>query len=246
MTDYVVFFTGLTFLLAGMVKGVVGMGLPTIAMGLLAEVMPPAEAAALLLIPSLVTNIWQLAAGRHCLSLARRMSLLLLGICIGTWAGSGLLAQDSRAGAAAALGATLLAYGVLGLAKIKLAVPLAWQPWLSGPIGAATGLVTAATGVFVIPAVPYLGALGLDRDDLVQALGLCFTVSTLALGGSLFFSGAVPESRLGISLLALLPAAIGLIAGQQLRRHLDAATFRLCFFLALLGLGADLLIRHLA
>ena len=52
-----------TFLLAGLVKGVIGLGLPTIAMGLLAIVLPPAQAAALLVVPSFVTNVWQLAFG---------------------------------------------------------------------------------------------------------------------------------------------------------------------------------------
>src|SRR3546814_5359652 len=47
------------FLLAGVVKGVVGLGLPTISMALLALFMPPAPAAALLVVPSLITNLWQ-------------------------------------------------------------------------------------------------------------------------------------------------------------------------------------------
>ena len=53
----------ITFLLAGIVKGVTGMGLPTLAMGLLGAVMPPVTAASLLIVPSFVTNIWQLFAG---------------------------------------------------------------------------------------------------------------------------------------------------------------------------------------
>ncbi|RUZ51274.1 sulfite exporter TauE/SafE family protein, partial [Mesorhizobium sp. M7A.F.Ca.CA.004.05.2.1] len=59
----VIAWIGAVFLAAGFVKGVVGMGLPTVAMGLLAVTMPPAQAAALLLSPSLVTNLWQLFTG---------------------------------------------------------------------------------------------------------------------------------------------------------------------------------------
>ena len=62
---------GATFLLAGLVKGVIGMGLPTVAMGLLALALPPAEAAAILVVPSLVTNVWQLLAGPRFAALAR-------------------------------------------------------------------------------------------------------------------------------------------------------------------------------
>jgi uncharacterized membrane protein YfcA len=49
----------LAFLLAGFVKGVIGLGLPTVSMGLLTLVMAPAKAASLLIVPSFVTNVWQ-------------------------------------------------------------------------------------------------------------------------------------------------------------------------------------------
>ena len=236
-------YTLLTFLLAGLVKGVIGMGLPTIAIGLLAKIMAPAEAAALLIVPSLVTNVWQLLAGPSCLALVKRLWPMLLGIAAGTWAGSGLLTQDMGGRASLTLGIVLVAYAILGLTKIKLAVPRAWEPWLALPIGAATGALAGATGVFVIPAVPYLGALGLEKDDLVQALGLSFTVSTLALAGSLFSGGVFHESVAGTSLLALAPSVLGMVAGQRLRDRIKPVTFRLCFFLGLLGLGLDQLLR---
>lgn len=235
----IMIFILLTFLLAGLVKGVIGMGLPTIAVGLLAVVMPPAEAAALLILPSLVTNVWQLLAGPSCRSLLHRLWPMLLGIAAGTWAGSGLLAHDASGRASLTLGSVLVAYAVLGLAQVKLAIPRAWEAWLALPIGAATGVLTGATGVFVIPAVPYLGALGFEKDDLVQALGLSFTVSTLVLAGSLFSDGILQASLAGRSLLALLPALLGMVLGQWLRDRAKPATFRFCFFLGLLGLGID-------
>ncbi|MBM0207112.1 hypothetical protein JNW90_32035 [Micromonospora sp. STR1s_5] len=63
----------LAFLLAGLVKGVIGLGLPTVAIGVLSLAMSPAQAAALLVVPSLVTNIWQLAAGSRLLPLTARL-----------------------------------------------------------------------------------------------------------------------------------------------------------------------------
>ena len=81
-------FASLAFALAGLVKGVIGLGLPTVAIGLLALMMAPAQAAALLVVPAFVTNVWQAAGGRFA-ALFRRMWPLLLGICAGTWAGAG-------------------------------------------------------------------------------------------------------------------------------------------------------------
>ena len=235
------------FLLAGMVKGVIGLGLPTVAMGLLGLLMPPAEAAALLLVPSLVTNVWQLLAGPRFGALLRRLWGMKLGVCAGTWAGSGLIAGGVATHlATAALGAALLLYAATGVAKPRLRVPPGAERWAGPVAGAATGLVTGATGVFVVPAVPYLGALGLGRDDLVQALGLSFTVSTLALAAGLAWHGALPMQAAGASLLALAPALAGMALGGWLRARVRPETFRLCFFLGLLALGAELVWRGLA
>ena len=79
----------LTFLIAGVVKGVIGLGLPTVSMGLLSLVMAPAKAASLLIVPSFVTNVWQLAAGPSFGRLARRLWPMLAGVVVGTLAGTG-------------------------------------------------------------------------------------------------------------------------------------------------------------
>ncbi len=248
MTDFlphILLITG-TFLLAGLVKGVIGLGLPTVAMGLLGLAMPPAYAAALLLVPSLVTNLWQLLAGPRFGALFWRLWGMMLGIVAGTLAGSGLITGAAAPAAAAALGAALALYAVVGLAKLRLRVPPMSERWAGPLVGAATGLVTGATGVFVIPAVPYLGSLGLERDDLVQALGLSFTASTLALAAGLAWHGALPLQAAGISLLALVPALAGMALGGWLRARVRPETFRLCFFVGLLALGSELVWRGLA
>ena len=246
MTDpLLLLLIALTFVLAGFVKGVVGLGMPTVAMGLLGLAMAPAQAAALLVVPSLVTNLWQLFAGPRFGGLLRRLWPMMLAIGIGTWAGAGLLAGDGSGWAATALGVALVLYALVGLAGPRLPVPRRAEPWLSPLIGAATGLVTAATGVFVIPAVPYLQALGLEKEDLIQALGLSFTVSTIALAAGLAGHGAFPLATAGVSLLALAPALAGMAAGQWLRLRVRPELFRRWFFLGLLALGLDLALRPL-
>jgi uncharacterized membrane protein YfcA len=234
-----------TFILAGLVKGVSGFGLPTVAMGLLGLAMPPVEAAALLLVPSLVTNVWQLLAGPRFGALLRRLWGMMLGVVAGTLVGSGLIASAAGHAATAALGGALALYGVVGLLKPRLRVPAAAEPWAGPLVGAATGLVTGATGVFVVPAVPYLGSLGLERDDLVQALGLSFTISTLSLAAGLAWHGALPMGASGASFLALVPALAGMVLGGYLRVRVRPETFRLCFFAGLLALGGELLWRGL-
>jgi uncharacterized protein len=234
----------LTFVVAGFVKGVIGLGLPTVAMGLLAVVMTPAQAAALLVAPSLLTNVWQ-AMGPELAPLTRRLWPMLLGICVGVWAGGGLLTADGGARASIGLGAVLALYGLLGLTSVEFSVPVRLEPWLSPLSGAVTGVVTAATGVYMIPSAPYLQAIGLKKDALVQAFGLSFTVSTLALAASLVRDGALQISVAGASLLALAPALLGMVLGQWVRARVRSETFRICFFVGSLLLGAHLMLRTL-
>lgn len=235
----------LTFILAGTVKGTTGLGLPTVTMGILGLFMAPADAAALVIVPSLITNIWQFAAGPERRALVLRAWPLLLPMAFVTWAAAGLLMGSHAAGAATALGAVLMVYAGVGLARIRLIVTKKLEPWLSPLVGALTGVVTGATGVFVIPAGPYFEALGLEKEQLIQALGLSFTVSTLALAAGLASRGAFHLTAAGLSVLCTAPALAGVFVGQWIRARVDAATFRRLFFLGLLLLGADLVARSL-
>jgi uncharacterized membrane protein YfcA len=234
------------YLLAGFVKGVIGMGLPTVAMGLLAAVMSPAQAAAILIAPSLATNIWQMVAGPYLLALVRRLGAMLLGLFVGAWLGNGILTGENAKPAAIGLGVVLIAYALIGLSKVKFSVPRASEIWLAPIVGVVTGIVMAATGVFVIPALPYLQAIGFDKDELVQALGLHFTVSTVALALILWDGGAFDISLGTLSLFAIAPAVIGMYAGQRMRARISAESFRVFLYVGLLALGALLVVRNLA
>lgn len=229
------------FALAGLVKGVVGLGLPTISMALLALFMAPAEAAALLIVPSLVTNVWQIRPWITLYPLFRRLSTMQLGVCLGTLAGAWVLGAPAGAWAMVSLGITLIGYSVWGLAGAKFSVRSSSEKWLGPVVGALTGWVTAATGVFVIPAVPYLQALGLKRDELIRAMGISFTVSTVALAVGLFFNARYPVTALGASMLMLLPALGGMYLGQILRQRLSPEIFRKCFLGSLIALGIHMI-----
>lgn len=229
------------FAMAGLVKGLVGLGLPTVSMALLALMMTPAEAAALLVIPSLVTNLWQMGSWRTLPPLLSRLGPMQAGVFAGTLAGAWFLGAPAGAWATISLGAALAGYATWSLAARPWSITAAGESWLGPLVGAATGWVTAATGVFVIPAVPYLQALGLQPRELVRALGLSFTVSTVALGLGLLLNGRYPAAAVGTSALLLVPAIAGMAAGDRLRRKLSAQRFRQCLLASLFLLGAYLI-----
>lgn len=237
---------GLAFLLAGFVKGMIGMGLPTVALGLLALVMTPAQGAALIILPSILTNAWQLVAGVHFMKLVRRLWTFLIGICLGVWAGYGLMSGPHAAFATTALGMTLVVYALLGLFSVKFSVSPRAEPWLSPVIGAMTGVVGAATGgVFSVPAIPYLQALGLKRDELIQGLGIFFSIATLALAINLIRDGSLQFSVAATSILAFAAALVGMFLGTWVRKLASPEVFRICFLVGMLLLGAHLASRGL-
>jgi len=231
------------FLLAGFVKGAIGLGLPTVSIGLLGLLMAPAQAAAILVVPSLVTNVWQALAGGSFWELVRRLWPVFAGICAGTFIGAVLLPHDDSGRATIWLGLALSLYAGLGLVNVNFKVPRRSETWLGLIMGAATGAIMVVTGIFVIPGTPYVQSMQLDRDKLVQALGLSFTVSTITLALALAHAGQIHTSIAGPSLVALAGSLVGMVLGQLVRGRVRAETFRLWFFIGLLLLGVHLALR---
>lgn len=229
--------------LAGFVKGVVGLGLPTVTLALLTATLGIEAAMALMLLPSLVTNLWQAVTGGALAELLRRLWPFLLALAVGTLLASGAPTVFAASTLAALLGVTTALYGAVGLATPPWPQPGRLEPPLGPAMGLATGILTGMTGSFVMPAVPWLQALRLPRDRLVQAMGLTFLVATLALAAGLGGRGLVPERLAWLSALAVLPALAGMEIGRRVRGSLSERRFRQCLFAALLALGLWILLR---
>ncbi|MEG0975470.1 MAG: sulfite exporter TauE/SafE family protein [Comamonas sp.] len=236
------------FALAGLVKGVVGLGLPTVSMALLSIWVSPAMAAAWLVVPSMVTNLWQLRPWKQLRPLLRQLAPMQIGVVLGTLWGArqfGALASEQ---AHRLLGAALVAYALWGLwgrsaATAERPAPGVASVWVGAIVGVLTGVVTALTGVFVVPAVPYLQSLQLGKEALIQAMGLSFSVSTMVLAISLQQQGGMGAAQWGVSLLWLLPALAGMWLGERLRGTLSPVMFKRCLFGSLLLLGSYMLLR---
>lgn len=232
-----------TFFAAGVVKGVTGMGLPTVAMGVLGALISPLAAVSLLIVPSFVTNVWQLLAGPSFGLILRRLWPMMAAIIAGTVLGSAWITGGDTSMTTPVLGAALVTYALYTLLARQISIARRSEPWLSPVIGVVTGLVTGGTGVFVIPAVPYIQALGFSKDDLVQALGLSFTVSTIALALGLGAHGAFQADNLTLSALAVIPALTGMWSGQHVRNRISPQAFRRGFLVCLLLLGSEMMVR---
>lgn len=230
-------------LAAGAVKGVLGLGLPTISVGLLGLAMPPMQAAALIVLPTFLTNVWQAVAGPSLKRTLVRFWPLQLGILAGTWLGGELMSRADPVVAKGWLGLALAVYALLGLLRLSFRVARPSERWLGLPMGVATGVANGATGLFVVPGALYMQSLALSKDELVQAFGLTALVASLGLALVLMRASILGAELAALSVLTLIPAFIGMWLGQRLRAYIAEDVFRRCFFVAMLALGTYLASR---
>jgi uncharacterized membrane protein YfcA len=240
MLDPLLIVIAAVFVLAGFVKGAIGLGLPTVAIGLLAVSMPPARALAIVIVPAIVTNVWQTFVGPYLRDIIRRLWPLMVGTVIGIWCGAGLLTGPYARYGTIVLGALLVIYAIIGLSKFNFHVAPRNEKWVGGIVGLITGVVSAATGVQVIPSMPFMQAIGMEKDELVQALGVFFTVATVALAFNLTHAGLLNAATALAGAVAMAGAFAGMFIGQAVRSRLEPETFRRWFLIALILLGTYL------
>src|SRR5882757_7164349 len=154
------------FLLAGFIKGVIGLGLPTVSMGLLAVTMPPSQALAIVIVPAIITNIWQTFVGAYLRDIIRRLWPLMVGTVVGIWLNAGMLTGPYARYGTVVLGVLLVIYAIVGLSKFSFKVARSDEKWIGGIVGLITGVISATTGVQVIPSMPFLQAIGMEKDEL--------------------------------------------------------------------------------
>jgi uncharacterized protein len=237
MFDSLLLLVTAAFLLAGFVKGAIGLGLPTVSMGLLAVSMPPAQAIAIVIVPAIVTNIWQTFGGPYLRDIVRRLWPLLIGTAAGIWLNAGALTGPYARYTTIALGLLLAINSIIGLSKLSFSVAPRNEKWGGGIVGVITGLISAATGVQVVPSMPYLQAIGMEKEELIQALGVFFTVATLALGFNLTSAGLVSAATALPGAIAMAASFAGMFIGQAVRTRMQPDAFRRWFQIAMIALG---------
>ena len=235
-------FIAAAFLLAGFIKGVIGLGLPTVSMGLLAVTMPPAQALAIVIVPAIVTNIWQTFVGPYLLDIVRRLWPLMVATVIGIWLNSGMLTGAYARYGTIVLGILLVIYAIVGLNKLSFNIDRRHEKWIGALVGLVTGMISAATGVQVIPSMPYMQSIGMEKDELVQALGVFFTVATVSLGFNLTRSGLLTAATALPGAVAMACSFAGMFIGQAIRTRMRPEGFRRWFLISMILLGLYLVV----
>src|ERR1700676_4409368 len=154
MSEPFLLFIAAAFLLAGIIKGVIGLGLPTVSMGLLPRTDAPPPAPPLCTRAGVLTHILQTFVGPYLRDIIARLWPLMVSTVVGIWLNAGMLTGPYARYGTIVLGLLLVIFAIVGLRKFSFKGARSRKKWIGGIVGLITGMVSAATGVQVIPSVP--------------------------------------------------------------------------------------------
>ncbi|NND50577.1 MAG: sulfite exporter TauE/SafE family protein [Rhizobiales bacterium] len=229
------------FMLGGFVKGLIGVALPMLAMAILTIEVSVPLAVSLVVLPTLVANIYQGVRPSEFGAAMRRFWPLLLAVVPGIGIGTGLLASLSSQALLGFMGVSVLAVVALQIAHPERAIPRQFERWTTPVVGMFSGIVGGVVGLYGPPMAVYMASLRMHKDAFIASISLANCAASLPLAVFLYFRGIAEPAVIATSIGAMAPMFAGLIAGQRLRGRIDAQLFNRLLQIALIVAGLNFL-----
>ena len=233
----------LVFLMAGMIKGLVGIGLPTASLAMLTLMLPPKTAMALVIIPLLVTNLHQIARSGRVLEVASRFLPLVLTMVPFIWLSTNFLPRMNNDMILGAIGLVLVLFAVTNMMASPPPIPARLDKWVQVPVGVVAGVLGGLTTIWSPPLFMHLISLRLEKDDFVRAAGFIIFVGGLPLAAGFWANGLLTGPSALLSALFCLPAIAGYWLGERVRSRVSQARFRKILLLVFFLMGLNLIRR---
>lgn len=231
------------FFISAFLKSLTGLGFSTICLGFLAVVLDIKLAILLVILPSLTSNLLVMLQSGRFIEALQRFWLLYLsaipGLILGIW----FLGKSDNEIPKAVLGVLLFLYGVWGLTNGLMIITKKHEKQLSLPVGFVSGLANGITGSQIMPIMPYLLSLKLDRDLFVQTINSAFTLNSLIMILGLANLGIITVPMVTLSAAGILPVALGVYLGGKIRKRVSEDVFRKMVLILFLFLGLNLIAR---
>ncbi|WP_424988800.1 sulfite exporter TauE/SafE family protein [Microbulbifer sp. S227A] len=228
-------------LAGGILKGAIGMGSPVVAVPVMASFFDVQLAVALMVVPNLSTNIWQLWTFRQDRIPGRFPWLFALAGAVGVALGTGMLVTFASGKLKLIVAGAVLAYVSLRLLSPNLAVSRALADRLAAPLGAAAGLLQGAAGISAPISVSFLNAMQLSRAVFIPTISLFFSMTAAIQVPLLFLAGVMTPAVLALGAAALVPQLLGMRIGGRLARSVSPRSFDRMILVVLLLLAAKLM-----
>jgi uncharacterized membrane protein YfcA len=228
------------------IKGATGVGLPQLAIPVMAVFLGVEHAVVVMAIPGVVANAWLIWTHRSEYGKTHDLPGMLIAGTVGAVVGTMLLQTLDGRVLAGALALVIIAYIVLALARPGFTVPARVTRIASPPVGLAAGGLQGATGISGPLVSTWVHGFGLPPRAYVFALSAMFGVLSAVQVVALAGVGLYSQARLVESLFALLPIAVGLPLGAAAARRLSRQTFQRVVLVLLAASAAKLLYDALA
>ncbi len=231
------------FVFAGIVKGTVGIGLPTVSVGVLSQMIPPHTAVALVVFPILAANFWQVVRTRAGLETLRRYGILAACLFVTLWVTTFLTAQASTEILLGVIGIAIVIFSVSSLVGTPPALADRHDRIGQAVTGVSAGFLGGLTSIWSPPLVTYLIARRTDNDEFVRAAGLFIFIGAIPLMIGFWQTGLLNAETAPLSLAMIVPSLIGFSLGEMIRRRLHPDRFRSVILWVFLLMGLNLLRR---
>ncbi len=238
----VLLWSAFALFMAGVVKGILGIGVPVVSVSLLSLVINIPTAVSLLPVPILLSNLWQSLPSGWAPRTFKRFGPLIVALVVGTFAGAQLLVIVDQRTLIGIVGTAVLAFAVSGYFPHHLRLGQRGERWLGVPVGFLAGLLGGMTTFFGPPLIMFLFALKLDKDEFVGTISTLYLCAAVPLVVALGMVGFMGQAEYLWSAAAAAPLFLGVLVGQWLRARISQSAFRRGLLLMLLVVGVRLIV----
>jgi uncharacterized membrane protein YfcA len=210
----------------GFIKGALGVGTPLLTVPMMAQVLPPQMAIAIMAIPVVVANVWQFAQTERSTAVVARFWPTFVAILIGTWIGVKILSIIDEQTLMALVGAAVITFAILQGSRFRLHLPDRLVKPAGVLFGGASGLIGGVSSFFGPMLITYLISIrGLSKNQFVSSISFLYVSAVVPWTLTLYWFGILDQRLLLYSTIATLPVTLGLLLGQRIRGHISEARF---------------------
>lgn len=233
------------FLFAGTIKGLIGLGLPTTVLGILAQFADPRQAIALLLLPILLSNLWQIYRGKMLAGTFKKLWPFCVTMCVLIYISTQFAATFSTGLLTLIVGVVIVVFVVTNVFVKSLQISEKRDRAYQVGLGSVAGIMGGITSLWAPPVVMYLFSKNLSKDEFVASVGLLLMSGCIPLLAGYVTAGLTTPSLLLYSLLMVIPTLIGFSLGEYARSFLKAEQFRKILLVVFFVLGINLIVTQL-
>ena len=231
----------IVYVLCGVIKGSIGFGMPTVSISLLSFVIDIKIIIALILIPTLIVNMYQLSKGGNFKKILNETKYFLIFSTIFIFPGAYLLKILDSSLIIFFIALILISNSVLCLLRINIKLPYHEKISTQILVGSVNGVIIGMTSIYTMPLVFLLQSLNYNKNTTIQFLGIAFFLYPLGQLISFANFDLLSKEIIINSIIILIPIFIGLLIGQKIRQKISEALFQKFFYIMLLFMGTIIL-----